>query len=218
MIWHVLGWIGQSLFLLRFLIQWRASERAGRSVATRDFWRLSIGGALLMAVYTLSAGEPVLTGGYLAGVWIYWRNLALDGRGPGRSMRDMAPDLALICALFLVCWAVGATRVHAGDLHSGWFIVVVAGQALWSSRFLLQWVASERGGHSHFPRSFWWASLAGNTLLLAYAVHLFDPLLILAYAFGPVIQLRNLQLGSAAAEPSVGALIGAEPIEPRSPS
>ena len=58
----------------------------------------------------------------------------------------------------------------------------------------MQWYASERAGESHFPRSFWYLSLAGNVLLLAYACHLADPVYIAGYVLGPLVQVRNLML------------------------
>jgi lipid-A-disaccharide synthase-like uncharacterized protein len=53
---------------------------------------------------------------------------------------------------------------------------------------------SERAGRSHFPPAFWWLSLAGNGFLLAYALHLRDPVFVLGYLPGPLIQARNLVL------------------------
>ncbi|MEZ5974206.1 MAG: lipid-A-disaccharide synthase N-terminal domain-containing protein [Planctomycetota bacterium] len=43
----------------------------------------------------------------------------------------------------------------------------LGGQLIWTSRFVLQWLASERRGESHFPVYFWWLSLLGNGMLLA---------------------------------------------------
>ena len=75
-----------------------------------------------------------------------------------------------------------------------WLAVVLSGQALWSSRFVVQWWATERRRESHFPLAFWWLSLAGNSLLLAYALHLADPIYIAGFTVGPFVQVRNLML------------------------
>ena len=75
-----------------------------------------------------------------------------------------------------------------------WLAIGALGQALWCSRFVLQWALSERRGRSHFPIAFWWISLAGNLTLLAYTVHLGDPIWIVGILPGPLVQVRNLML------------------------
>ena len=75
-----------------------------------------------------------------------------------------------------------------------WFVLGMVGQAVFFSRFLVQWIASERQGRSYVPLSFWWLSLAGSMLLLAYAIHRTDPVFVLGQAFGWVVYARNLVL------------------------
>lgn len=75
-----------------------------------------------------------------------------------------------------------------------WLIVGFVGQALFSMRFILQWVQSERAKRSVIPIAFWYFSLAGSIVLLAYAIHRQDPVFILGQAAGNVIYLRNLWL------------------------
>ena len=60
-----------------------------------------------------------------------------------------------------------------------WLIIGFVGQALFSVRFLLQWIASERKGESVVPVLFWYFSLAGGLTLLAYAIYKQDPVFIL---------------------------------------
>jgi lipid-A-disaccharide synthase-like uncharacterized protein len=73
--WVMLGFLAQGLFMLRFLVQWIASERAGRSVIPVAFWLFSIGGGLLLLVYALYRRDPVFIAGQTFGVFIYLRNL-----------------------------------------------------------------------------------------------------------------------------------------------
>jgi lipid-A-disaccharide synthase-like uncharacterized protein len=75
-----------------------------------------------------------------------------------------------------------------------WLILGFVGQALFSMRFILQWVQSERAGRSVIPIAFWYFSVAGSVVLLAYAIHRADPVFILGQAAGIVIYLRNLFL------------------------
>ena len=75
-----------------------------------------------------------------------------------------------------------------------WLAVGFFGQACFSARFLVQWIASERRRQSVVPVYFWYFSLAGGVVLLAYALHRRDPVFILGQAAGLVIYARNLYL------------------------
>jgi lipid-A-disaccharide synthase-like uncharacterized protein len=79
-------------------------------------------------------------------------------------------------------------------MNNAWMAVGFLGQGLFFSRFLVQWIASERRGASVVPVSFWWLSLGGGALLLAYAVHRMDPVFILGQSFGFLVYARNLLL------------------------
>ena len=192
--WQLLGWLGIACFFSRFLVQWLASERAGESVAPRVFWVLSVAGAWLLLLYTLHRGEPVLLAGYVVTLFIYLRNLWLWRRGDVRPLGPVSlTGLGLAAWALLVWLSFDQLRPGWGDSRL-WLAVGAVGQSVWSSRFVVQWVLSEREGHSHFPRAFWWISLVGNALLLAYALRLGDPVWIAGLCLGPVVQVRNLVL------------------------
>ena len=67
-------------------------------------------------------------------------------------------------------------------------------QAMFSMRFIVQWIASERKKQSHIPIYFWYFSLLGGVMMLAYGVGRRDPVIILGQAPGIVIYVRNLML------------------------
>jgi lipid-A-disaccharide synthase-like uncharacterized protein len=73
--WVLLGFIAQALFTARFVVQWIASERAGKSVIPLAFWLLSIGGGVLLLGYALYRRDPVFIAGQAFGVFVYFRNL-----------------------------------------------------------------------------------------------------------------------------------------------
>ena len=75
-----------------------------------------------------------------------------------------------------------------------WLAVGFVGQAMFTSRFLVQWIASERRHASVIPTAFWWLSLAGGACLLVYAIHRRDPVFILGQSAGLVVYGRNLLL------------------------
>ncbi len=68
------------------------------------------------------------------------------------------------------------------------------GQLCFCSRFLVQWIASERKRSSVVPTSFWYLSVVGGLLVLVYAVWRRDPVFILGQAFGLLVYVRNLVL------------------------
>jgi lipid-A-disaccharide synthase-like uncharacterized protein len=73
--WVLLGFAAQAFFTMRFVVQWIASERAGRSVVPLAFWWFSIGGGLLLLIYALYRKDPVFIAGQAFGVFVYLRNL-----------------------------------------------------------------------------------------------------------------------------------------------
>jgi lipid-A-disaccharide synthase-like uncharacterized protein len=75
-----------------------------------------------------------------------------------------------------------------------WVIFGLLAQAMFTGRFLVQWIASERQRKSVVPTAFWYFSLAGGIMLLAYALYRQDPVFILGQLFGVVIYARNLWL------------------------
>ena len=86
--WLALGFTAPLLFTARFLIQWIASERTGRSVIPVAFWFLSLSGGSLLLIYAMWRKDPVFIFGQCAGVFIYSRNLYLiyqERRGQKRA-------------------------------------------------------------------------------------------------------------------------------------
>jgi lipid-A-disaccharide synthase-like uncharacterized protein len=75
-----------------------------------------------------------------------------------------------------------------------WLTVGFLGQAFFSMRFLVQWIASEKKRESVIPVSFWFFSIGGGLTLLIYAVYRHDPVFILGQAAGLFVYLRNLYL------------------------
>ncbi len=75
--WLVFGLAAQLAFAARFLVQWIASERAGKSVVPLAFWFFSIGGGLMTLIYGLVKREPVIIFGQLLSNIIYVRNVML---------------------------------------------------------------------------------------------------------------------------------------------
>lgn len=75
-----------------------------------------------------------------------------------------------------------------------WTAVGFFGQLMFFSRFLLQWIHSERLRRSEIPVGFWFLSLTGGAITLAYAVHIWNAVFIVGQAFGLLVYVRNVML------------------------
>ena len=75
--WLILGFIGQAVFFMRFLVQWVASEKKGESFIPDYFWYLSLTGGVIHFIYAIHIGDPVFTLGQSCGLLAYIRNLML---------------------------------------------------------------------------------------------------------------------------------------------
>jgi len=73
-----------------------------------------------------------------------------------------------------------------------WAVLGFLAQALFSARFLVQWIASERARRSIIPMAFWWFSIAGGILLFVYSLHRKDPVFIAGQGGGLLIYARNV--------------------------
>ena len=73
-----------------------------------------------------------------------------------------------------------------------WLGIGLLGQALFSARFLIQWIASERRKESVIPVPFWYFSIGGGLTLLAYAIYRLDPVFIIGQSAGVFVYVRNL--------------------------
>jgi lipid-A-disaccharide synthase-like uncharacterized protein len=76
----IIGFIGQLLFAMRFVVQWIASERRGESVLPLSFWHFSLAGSLLLGAYFIFRRDPVGIVSYVPNCLIYLRNLQLIRR------------------------------------------------------------------------------------------------------------------------------------------
>jgi len=73
--WIVFGFVAQSMFFLRFFVQWLASEKRKQSVIPISFWWLSLSGGAMLLIYSIYRKDPVFILGQATGVFIYLRNL-----------------------------------------------------------------------------------------------------------------------------------------------
>ena len=75
-----------------------------------------------------------------------------------------------------------------------WVAIGFLGQGLFFGRWLIQWIVSERKAESRMPMSFWYLSLVGGLITLAYAIYRRDPVFIAGQSIGALVYIRNLML------------------------
>jgi lipid-A-disaccharide synthase-like uncharacterized protein len=81
----LVGYVAQGMFAMRFVVQWIASERAGKSVVPTAFWVFSIGGGFMLLGYAVYRRDPVFIIGQAFGVFVYLRNLQFVLRHGGQG-------------------------------------------------------------------------------------------------------------------------------------
>jgi lipid-A-disaccharide synthase-like uncharacterized protein len=96
----------------------------------------------------------------------------------------------------------------ASDL--AWLIVGLFAQIMFSLRFIIQWLSSEKEKRSVIPTAFWWFSLFGGLTLFVYGLHRREPVLILGQAMGVVIYARNIALIYRSQRPQDGQELATE--------
>lgn len=194
-VFFAIGIAGQVLFTLRILVQWVASEKAKKSVVPKSFWWLSVGGTLLLLVYAWFTRDPIFLIGPTLNLFLYARNLMIAGRG-----RKLGNVMIPLAAVMLISGGVAAyltaeeKQIITLDSSPFWLVVGFTGTALWTLRFPVQWIISERQGKSVLPPAFWWMSIFGAGLLTAYAAYKPDVVFVLAYVLNPIPAIRNLML------------------------
>ena len=97
-LWTMIGFLGQALFSMRFLIQWIHSERVRRSIVPEAFWYFSVGGGVILLAYAIYRQDPVFILGQGMGLLIYGRNIWMIRRDK-RERIDSAPEVKPVSAL-----------------------------------------------------------------------------------------------------------------------
>lgn len=193
-----LGLIAQGLFASRFIIQLIASEKAGKVLSPKLFWQLSLFASFLLILYGFFRSDPVIVGGQLIGYLIYVRNLQLQGEWSKlpNSIKYGVVLMPIFLVLFLVFgveynWNLLLVNPEIKGLLLTWGTI---GQVIFTSRFLVQWIYSEKIKTSSFPLSFWYISIAGALMIAIYAIYRKDAVLFIGQGFGLIVYIRNIYL------------------------
>lgn len=210
---YPLGFLSSFVFGGRFLVQWAASEKAGRTVVPTLFWQLSLLGNLLLLIHSMIQFQLHLCLFQAINGVISWRNLdLLQNKHPPKTFGTVIflfiTSIFSTIALFAIqdLWLqhepLDWFRAPATFLQISsdspisllWHCIGLSGYLLFNSRFWLQWWLAEKNHKSELTPSFWWFSLIGMVISTVYFFRTSD----LVQLVGPLIALvpyiRNLML------------------------
>ncbi len=186
--WEIVGYLGQSLFFVRFLIQWIVSEKKKESVVPLSFWFCSLGGSLMALYYSIHIQDPVFIVGMSISFLIASRNLILIYRTPFHKRPLILAAMAVILISFYPVHKFGVPA----DKGLTWLGFL--GQAIFTARFVIQWIVSEKKNRSVMPTAFWYCSIIGGGMKLIYAAENDSLVFILGNGVGLIVYARNLML------------------------
>lgn len=194
-----IGFLAQILFSARQLTQWISSEKAGKILSPLLFWQLSIVASFLLMLYGILRNDLAIILGQAITYGIYIRNLYYFG------FWNKIPILFRIVILIFPAIAILLllsgksnnfnTLLFNSDIPFALMIWGIAGQFVFTFRFIYQWLYSEKRKQSMLPIGFWIISLTGSLMVLSYAIIRKDPVLFVGQIFGVVVYSRNLILG-----------------------
>ena len=212
---YPLGFLSSLAFGARFIIQWLQSEKAQQSIMPRSFWQISLLGNLLLLIHSFIQVQFHICVVQGFNAIISWRNLNLmQAKPPSLSFKGVCA--LLVSSFFLISfafalqdwWMMGeldwfriptapwqSTSIHSVPLF--WHVMGTMAFLLFSSRFWIQWIFAEKAHTSYFPSSFWWLSLIGALLSIAYFLRIQDSVNLIGPLVGLIPYIRNLMLQPA---------------------
>jgi lipid-A-disaccharide synthase-like uncharacterized protein len=192
------GFSAQLLFMSRMIVQWIRSEKAGQSLSPTLFWEMSILGALLFFLYGILREDFAILFGQTIVYFIYLRNLYF--KKFWSRLHFIIRSIFILIPFALSGYLLSASPDNWHNLITNssipdWLILWGSfGQLVFTLRFVVQWLESEKQNESILSGTFWIISLIGSMMILSYGILRKDPVLILGQLFGSALYLRNLML------------------------
>jgi lipid-A-disaccharide synthase-like uncharacterized protein len=195
-----IGFLGQTLFFSRTLLQWFKSENEGEIISPVVFWQLSLLASQLMILYGLLRNDFAIMLGQFIVYYIYIRNLQL--KNAWKRIFLVIRGMIIIAPLFIITWLIRGNTHNLTSLFKNenipyWLIVLGStGQLIFSFRFVYQWIQSEKEKSSVLPGKFWRISIVGSLIIFVYSVFRRDPVLFLSNLIGLFVYARNILIDS----------------------
>lgn len=193
-----LGFLGQSLFGARLIVQWFYSEKEGKVVSPTLYWKISLIASMVILIYGILRKDVIIIVGQVLSYYIYIRNLQLKNSwqklGWFFQVALLSLPVAVLFSLFLGSYKTFERIFFNSDLTHPLMILGATGQLLLNFRFIYQWYYSEKRGISILPLGFWIISLFASLMILTYAFYKIDPVLLVSQGMGIFAYVRNILL------------------------
>lgn len=193
-----MGFSAQILFSSRLIIQWLLSEKEKKVVSPLIFWQLSLIGSFMMFVYGYLRNDFSIMLGQSLTYYIYIRNLQLLGHWKKFSLALKGFILIFPAGIILYSYHNGVYDIDLlfrnKEIPIKLLVLGTIGQVIFTFRFIVQWLFSEKRRKSELPIHFWLLSMAGSGLIFIYAVFRMDYVLMLGHTFGLLVYIRNIIL------------------------
>lgn len=195
---YTIGFLAQTLFSSRLIIQWITSEKQRKVITPSLFWVLSLIASFLLFIYGYLRDDFAIMLGQGLTYFIYIRNLQLQNQW--QKIHVILQWIILLVPTFVVIYyfnnnTIDVMRLFKNEKIPLWLLILgIISQIVFTLRFIYQWLYSEKARESILPFGFWLLSLIGSSLILIYAVFRKDPVLFVGHLLGAAIYARNLVL------------------------
>lgn len=192
------GFLAQFLFFARTIVQWFKSEQNGKVISPVIYWQISLLASILMLTYGIFRNDFSIVLGQVLVYSVYVRNLQL--KNAWKKMHRITRILAIVIPLVYLGWLIfGQNHNFSSILRNSdvtLFLLIwgSAGQVIFTSRFLYQWIYSEYHNDSVLPLGFWIISTIGSLMIFVYSIPRLDPVLFASHSLGLFMYSRNILL------------------------
>lgn len=198
MIIFIIGFISQSLFFTRTLLQWILSERAKRVISPAIYWVLSIIASYLFFIYGWFRNDFSILLGQMISYYIYLWNL--DELGVWNKIYGIFKAILIVTPICAAVFVLKDGNFFIDNFFKNKSIPLSLvifgslGQIIFTLRFVYQWIYSMKRNESLLPLGFWIISLTGSGIIVIYGLIRYDPVLILGQSVGFIAYSRNIVL------------------------
>jgi lipid-A-disaccharide synthase-like uncharacterized protein len=192
------GFLAQFLFFARTIVQWFKSEQNGKVISPVIYWQLSLFASMLMLTYGILRNDFSIVLGQVLVYSVYVRNLQL--KNAWKKMHRITRILAIVIPLLYLGWLIFGQNHNFSSILKNKNVTLFlliwgsAGQVIFTSRFLYQWIYSEYHNDSVLPLGFWIISTIGSLMIFVYSIPRLDPVLFASHSLGLFMYSRNILL------------------------
>ena len=195
---YSIGFIAQTLFSSRLIIQWFYSEKKNKIITPTIFWILSLLGSLLLFIYGYLRNDFAIMLGQSLTYFIYIRNLQLQGEW--NKLNVFLRFIFITFPIYIVIYYYNNNIIDLDvllrktDIPKWLLCLGVISQLTFTLRFIYQWLYSEKRKESTLPLGFWVLSITGSILILIYSIFRSDPVLFIGHIIGSFLYARNIYI------------------------